>query len=87
MIPLNLRKIFGSKTMRNFSLFLIPGIDPRLGRYGFDEILNYVHHYVRLNANARSVQPDMARNVRGEKNVIDQGASPVLKEHPHFRGL
>jgi hypothetical protein len=69
MIPINLRKIFTSKTMRNFSLFSIAGIDPRLGKYDFGEIINYVHHYVRMWTNAKSVQPDMARNVRGERNI------------------
>ncbi|MGA2141070.1 MAG: hypothetical protein ABSG94_01495 [Brevinematales bacterium] len=79
MIPVNMRKIFGSKTMRNFSLFLIPGIDPEPGRYSFGEIVNYVHHYVRMNASARSVQPDMARNVKGERNIFIRALPLFLK--------
>jgi hypothetical protein len=65
--------------MRNFSLFLIPGIDPRLGRYGFGEIINFVHHYVKLNVNERSVQPDMARNVKGERNILIRALPLFLK--------
>jgi hypothetical protein len=86
MIPLNLRKIFGSKTMRNFSLFLIPGIDPRLGVYSFSEILNYIHHYVRMNFNARTVQPDMARNVKGERNFLIR-ALPLLFKNMLLSGV
>ena len=35
-VPVNMRNIYTTKTMRNFSLFVIPKIDPRLGEYTFD---------------------------------------------------
>ena len=34
LIPVNLRKLFPSRTLRNFAFYTIPEIDPRLGRYG-----------------------------------------------------
>ncbi len=79
MIPFNLRKMFGSKTMRNFSLFAIPEIDPNLGRYSLEEIVNLVHHYVRLRATVKAVQPDMARNVKAERNIVVRALPLFLK--------
>lgn len=38
-VPVNLRKMFPSKTMRNFSLYVMPEIDLRLGDYSFEEIV------------------------------------------------
>ena len=38
-VPVNMRKKLPSITMRNFSLFVLPEIDLRLGVYSFEEIL------------------------------------------------
>ena len=45
-VPVNLRKKFPSKTMRNFSLFVLPEIDLRLGVYTFQEILKIVNYQI-----------------------------------------
>lgn len=39
-VPVDLRSFFPSKTMRNFFVSVTPTIDPRLGGYDFNEILN-----------------------------------------------
>lgn len=69
-IPVNLRKIFPSHTLRNFALFVMPEIDPRLGAYSFDEISSIVHHYMQLETDHRQIQRIIRRNVGGEKNPI-----------------
>lgn len=66
MVPVNLRRFFPSKTMRNFSLFVTPGIDPRLGYYSFEDILKTVYHYMRVEVNDRYISQQIRRNVRGE---------------------
>ncbi len=66
MIPVNLRRIYPSKTMRNFSLYVTPGINPKLGRYSFDEILKEVYHYMRVEVNDKYINQQIKRNVRGE---------------------
>ena len=38
-VPVNMRNKLPSRTMRNFSLFVLPEIDVRLGTYTFEEIL------------------------------------------------
>ena len=69
-VPVNLRRIFPSKTMRNFSLFVTPGIDPRLGEFTFDEILKQVYHYMRVEVSDKYIHQQIARNVRGELHPL-----------------
>ena len=38
-LPVNLRRFFPSKTLRNFISMVYPSIDPRLGNYTFEEIV------------------------------------------------
>jgi NRPS condensation-like uncharacterized protein len=76
-IPVNLRKIFPSATMRNFSLYVIPGIDFRLGGYSFEEIVKTVYHQTQLETDKKLVGKNISRNVSGEKN-------PWLRRVPLF---
>jgi hypothetical protein len=50
-IPVNLRNLFPSKTMRNFSYLVAPDINPKLGKYSFEEILHLVHQRKKFNIN------------------------------------
>ena len=67
LIPVNLRKIFPSKTLRNFALYTTPEIDPRLGRYSFEEICKAVHHRMGLEVNAKQMSMKIAANVGSER--------------------
>lgn len=78
-IPVNLRKIFPSNTIRNFALFVMPEIDPRLGAYSFDEITRVVHHYMQLETDHRQIQRIIRRNVGGEKNPIIRAIPLAIK--------
>ncbi|MCP4163242.1 MAG: hypothetical protein GY760_24540 [Deltaproteobacteria bacterium] len=69
-VPVNLRPIFNTKTMRNFFLSLEPSIDPRLGHYTFEEILKKVHHYMRYEVDDKKLNQQITRNVNGEMNAI-----------------
>ncbi len=79
MVPVNLRKIYPSKTMRNFSLYVIPWIDPRLGRYTFDEILKNVHHYMRVEINDKYIAQLITRNMTGELHPVGRMMPLFLK--------
>ena len=48
LIPVNLRRLFPSKTLRNFVLYATPGVDPKLGEYEFDELCQIVQHQMQL---------------------------------------
>jgi len=67
LVPVNLRKIFPSKTLRNFILYATPGFDPRLGEYGFEEICDLVHHQMKLQITDKNMAAMIATNVNSEK--------------------
>jgi hypothetical protein len=69
-VPLNLRKLYPSATMRNFTLFVMPEIDLRLGHYSFDEILKTVYHQMRMETDKKLVNKILALNVGGERNLL-----------------
>ena len=52
-MPVNLRQFFPSKTLRNFITMVYPSIDPRLGEYTFEEIVEQVHNYMRYYINKK----------------------------------
>jgi len=66
-VPVNLRKLFGSSTLRNFVLYATPGIDPRLGEYDFDEICKIVNYQLKLQITKKNMAAMIATNVNSEK--------------------
>ncbi len=66
-IPVNLRRIFPSRTMRNFALYTTPEIDPRLGQYSFEEICQVVRHRMGLDITPKQLGMMIAANVDSEK--------------------
>jgi len=77
LIPVNLRNFFESATLRNFALYVTPGIDPRMGEYSFEEILKAVHHQMGYELTKKNLNTKITSNVKTEKN-------PVLKVMPLF---
>jgi NRPS condensation-like uncharacterized protein len=67
-VPVNLRKIYPSKSLRNFFLFVAPHIDVRLGHWTFEEILRRVHHQMQLGLEEKELVRQLKRNVGGERN-------------------
>jgi len=69
-VPVNLRNIFPSRSMRNFTLFVLPEIDLRLGYYSFREILKKVHHLMQLEKDEKLISRTISRNVGSERDKI-----------------
>ncbi|MBP3634049.1 MAG: alcohol acetyltransferase [Oscillospiraceae bacterium] len=69
LVPVNLRKLFPSKTLRNFALYVTPELDPRLGQYSFAEICKTVHHFMGAQVNAKQLSRVIATNVGDEKSL------------------
>lgn len=69
-VPVNLRKLYPSVTLRNFSNYVNPGIDPRLGEYTFDETLQLVHHFMAMEATEKLLKVKITTNVRSQENFI-----------------
>jgi len=78
-VPVNLRNIYPSKTMRNFTLFVMPQIDLRLGHYTFDEIIKTVYHQMHLETDEKLINKNIARNVGYEKKLLIRGIPLLLK--------
>ena len=70
LIPVNLRPMFKSTTLRNFAMYTIPEIDPRLGAYTFEEICRIVEHKMGLEFTAKHMSSVIATNVNDEKNPL-----------------
>ena len=69
-MPVNLRRFFPSKTLRNFITMVYPAIDPRLGEYRFDEIVTQVHHYMRYYINEKFLRGDITTNASTQRNLF-----------------
>jgi NRPS condensation-like uncharacterized protein len=78
-VPINLRNIYPSVSMRNFSLFVMPEIDLRLGHYTFDEIVITVYHQMQLETDEKLVNKIIARNVGSEKKLLIRSIPLFLK--------
>jgi len=70
LIPINLRQLFPSNTLRNFSMYCIPELDPRLGDYTLDEICKIIQHKMGLEFTAKHMSSVIATNVNDEKNPL-----------------
>lgn len=70
LVPVNLRNIFESRTMRNFAFYTTPEIDTRLGDYSFKDICMAVYHRMGLDVNPRVMSSKIATNVNSEKAFI-----------------
>ena len=70
LIPINLRNLFPSNTLRNFAMYTIPEIDPRLGEYSFVEICGVIKHKMGTEFTAKHMSKVIATNVNDEKNPL-----------------
>ena len=70
LLPVNLRTIFESNTLRNFALYIIPEIDPRLGEYTLDEIIEIVNHKVGAYATKKNMSKMIQTNVADEQQIF-----------------
>ncbi len=68
-VPVNLRSLFPSKTLRNFALYTTPEIDPRLGHYDMKEICQAVYHRLGLDVTPKIMSSRIAVNVSSEKSM------------------
>ena len=66
-VPVNLRGIFESRSLRNFVLYAVPEITPRLGEYDFKEICEAVKHQMALEVTAKNMSAKIATNTACEK--------------------
>ncbi len=79
LIPVNLRNLYPTNTLRNFAMFTIPEIDPRLGAYTFEEIIKVIYHKMGTEITQKHMSSVIATNVNDEKNLFLRVAPLPLK--------
>ena len=77
LIPVNLRPIFKSRSLRNFVLYVTPEINQKLGEWEFDEICQNVHHQMKLSITEKEMLSRITANINSER-------SPIIKIMPLF---
>lgn len=76
-VPVNMRRFLPSSTVRNFAFYINMGLDPCLGAYTFDEVVQMAHHYLRYYLNPKFLFAGIATNVASERN-------PFVRAFPLF---
>lgn len=61
-IPVNLRRLYGSRTFRNFALALNIGVDPRQGDYTLEELCDSISHQLKAKATPQFMAGMIAQN-------------------------
>ena len=80
-VPVNLRPIYGRKTLRNFSSYVHLGVDVRNGELPFDEIVREVKMQKQLMIQPRRITTRVAANVALEDNAAI-GIIPLFLKKP-----
>lgn len=78
-IAVNLRKLYGSKTLRNFVLALNIGVDPRNGTYTLQELCDSIRHQLSNEATPQNMAGRIAANVVPQKVLAVRLAPRPLK--------
>ncbi len=79
-IPVDLRRLFGSGTLRNFSLVLNVGVDPRYGEYSLEELCCAVYHQLCAFATRQNMAGMIAANVQPQQLAALRLAPVLIKD-------
>lgn len=69
-IPIDLRSIYKTETLRNFTICLRTKVDPQLGDYSFEELLKQVAYQLRLANDEKKLNAMVTANMGIERNPI-----------------
>ena len=78
-VPVDLRRLFGSRTLRNFSLVLNVGADPRYGDYTLEELCRTIYHQLCAGATPQNMAGMIAANVQPQQVTALRLAPVFLK--------
>lgn len=67
LIPVNLRNLYKSRTLRNFAMYTTPEILPVLGDYSFSEICDVINSKMKMDITPKQMSMKIATNVNSEK--------------------
>lgn len=78
-IPIDLRRIYDSDTLRNFTICLRVKVDPNKGEYTFDELLEQVKYQLRLQKNEKEINMMITANMGIERNILVRAIPLFIK--------
>ncbi|MFP7479909.1 alcohol acetyltransferase [Terribacillus saccharophilus] len=79
-VPVNLRNFFETNTLKNFFVSVPVTIDPRLGAYSFEDILETISIELKRYLNDKQLKTLIARGVRGERNFLLRALPLFVKD-------
>lgn len=79
-IPVDLRRHFPSKTLRNFVVCIRVKLNPAMGDYTFEEILRQVQLQMKLQNEPKFLNSMMTQNMKVERNVALRATPLWLKD-------
>ena len=80
-VPVNLRPLFGGRTLRNFSSYVNLGVDVANGYYSFEEVLQIVSAQKRHLVLKSELERKVAANVALENNFAIAMIPLFIKKH------
>lgn len=80
-VPVNLRPVYGTRTLRNFSSYVNLGMDVSEGYFSFDELVNRVKVQKEHDLWKENLEPKIAANVELEEMLIVR-CLPLFVKHP-----
>ena len=78
-VPINLRRLYGSRTLRNFVLTLNPGVDPRMGDYRLEELCRVMAAQLAAEGTAQQMAGRIAANVIPQQIALIRAIPLPLK--------
>ena len=70
LIPVNLRSLFPSDSLRNFAMYTVPELDARLGDFFLEEICEIIKHKMGTEITQKHMSCVISTNVKDEKNML-----------------
>ena len=80
-VPVNLRPIYGSRTVRNFSSYVNLGVDVKDGYYSFTQLVRAVKAQKARDLQKDQLEPKIAANVELEEMLLVR-LLPLKIKHP-----
>ena len=80
-VPVNLRPIYGSRTVRNFSSYVNLGVDVKDGYFTFEQLVDAVKMQKSNDLQKEQLEPKIAANVELEEMLLVR-VLPLRIKHP-----
>lgn len=78
-VPVNLRRFYPTRTLRNFSSYVNPGFDPSYGEYSLREAVDIVRHHMGAEVTEKLMNAKFSANVKPQRSRALQVTPLFLK--------